>query len=367
MAATGESDSLTTLGGDDENIAASRQALLEEIAAAEAHLTEVQRIPKAQERAEKALHSFAVRQASSTASQGGGSAAACKPRNAVTAAGNSSTSSKDASLNKVELAKHSEETAKRRLAEVQRQLDKSKIAVSRTEVHTRNHRVVQTMRAQARNDALRMLLSGSTAAGEEELQRLSETFNLQMTELIENATPESWTKLFRLVDADGSGRITFDELCNLTRSEFGLLPADISDEALKSIWLALDADDSGYVTAGEFGQFMRRGRYLLVKHTTTWKERLVAARRASAAQQRREREDLYENDMQRRTDGAVAACEGDISLLARLCFSRLAEQSEDGEGPSSVWADLFMSAATEDAKLDFDGFTRWARNRAGRG
>ena len=359
MASTDEGDTFTTLAGDDETIEASRQALLEEIAAAEAHLTEQERIPKAQARAEKALHSFAAFQAS-TASLSGGGAAARKPRNAATASGNSSTSSKDASLDKVELAKHSEESAKRRLAEVQRQLDKSKVTVSRTEVHTRNHRLVQTMRAQARNDALRQLLSGSTAAGEEELQRLSETFNLQMMELIEKATPESWTKLFRLVDADGSGRITFDELCNLTRSEFSLLPADISDEALKSIWLALDLDDSGYVTAGEFGQFMRRGRYLLVKHTTTWRERLVAARRASAAQQRRERDDLFERDMQRRTDGAAAASEGDTSLLARLCFGRLAELSEGGDEPSSGWESLFLRVATGEARLNFEGFERWA-------
>ena len=46
MASTDEGDTFTTLAGDDETIEASRQALLEEIAArAEAHLTEQERIP----------------------------------------------------------------------------------------------------------------------------------------------------------------------------------------------------------------------------------------------------------------------------------------------------------------------------------
>ena len=34
------------------------------------------------------------------------------------------------------------------------------------------------------------------------------------------------------------------------------------ERAIKSVWLALDADRSGYINAGEFGQFMRRGEHV---------------------------------------------------------------------------------------------------------
>ena len=38
------------------------------------------------------------------------------------------------------------------------------------------------------------------------------------------------------------------------------LPADALPEAhLRSLWRALDADGSGYLTTGEFGKFMRLG------------------------------------------------------------------------------------------------------------
>ena len=39
----------------------------------------------------------------------------------------------------------------------------------------------------------------------------------------------------------------------------GLSAEELPDTRLRSLWKALDQDGSGYVTAGEFGQFMRLG------------------------------------------------------------------------------------------------------------
>ena len=64
---------------------------------------------------------------------------------------------------------------------------------------------------------------------------------------------------FRQMDTDGSGRITFDEFTDAVRRELGIPPEEIRDAELHSLWLALDADLSGFVTAGEFGVFMRKG------------------------------------------------------------------------------------------------------------
>ena len=38
-----------------------------------------------------------------------------------------------------------------------------------------------------------------------------------------------------------------------------LSPATLADSKLQSLWRALDEDASGFVSAGEFGRFMRKG------------------------------------------------------------------------------------------------------------
>ena len=52
---------------------------------------------------------------------------------------------------------------------------------------------------------------------------------------------------------------------------------DVADVELKEAWVALDADCSGYVSAGEFGKFMRRGEHVLAAaddvKKLTWRQR----------------------------------------------------------------------------------------------
>ena len=138
--------------------------------------------------------------------------------------------------------------AKRRLAQTQRELLVAcgRGAVSRVAV--RNRETAEEMRAATQNTALRSALAGRAPASEEELLRHSLTFNTRMRELF--AEP-SFIKLFRLVDTDCSGRITFDELVALSREELSLLPASLTDDDINSIWIALDTDGSGFIGAGE--------------------------------------------------------------------------------------------------------------------
>ena len=60
------------------------------------------------------------------------------------------------------------------------------------------------------------------------------------------------------MDDDGSGKITYTELADLVRNELQLDERQCPDLRLRGVWRALDADGSGYLTAGEFGHFMRR-------------------------------------------------------------------------------------------------------------
>ena len=67
----------------------------------------------------------------------------------------------------------------------------------------------------------------------------------------------AWFKLFRHMDDDGSGQISYVEFSGMIREELLITPSDIPERRLKAAWLALDTDCSGLINSGEFGAFMR--------------------------------------------------------------------------------------------------------------
>lgn len=87
------------------------------------------------------------------------------------------------------------------------------------------------------------------------------------------------------MDDDGSGKITYAELLDMVRSELEISSSEMPDSMLKRVWVALDKDGSGYMVAGEFGAFMRKGEATLRAQfpQTTWKERRTARNRLEAA------------------------------------------------------------------------------------
>lgn len=97
-----------------------------------------------------------------------------------------------------------------------------------------------------------------------------------MTERVKNVTPasqeecaviaalfhnclegKSWFWLFRTIDEDGSGRISFLELKRGCRNILNLSQQKLPDVKLQSVWRTLDEDASGFISTGEFGAFMR--------------------------------------------------------------------------------------------------------------
>jgi Ca2+-binding EF-hand superfamily protein len=143
----------------------------------------------------------------------------------------------------------------------------------------------------------------------------------------------SWYKIFKAVDTDQSGQIDFDEFRAMIRDKLRLKKHERSDYSLYSVrtpprrrhpeascqprrtatcpfigppqncptappgnaepaaraadstrpplpqvWKALDEDDSGCISVGEFGAFMRRGQSTLDSKTIgpSWRERLQA-------------------------------------------------------------------------------------------
>ena len=68
-----------------------------------------------------------------------------------------------------------------------------------------------------------------------------------------------WFTMFKQMDDDASGRISYDELRRGVREQLHLPKAEMPEARLRSLWKALDDDASGWISAGEFGRFMRKG------------------------------------------------------------------------------------------------------------
>jgi len=67
----------------------------------------------------------------------------------------------------------------------------------------------------------------------------------------------AWLKVFKEVDNDHSGLITFDELKHVVRQSFRMTKAAFSDIKLKQLWCAVDTDESGSIAQVEFGRFVK--------------------------------------------------------------------------------------------------------------
>ena len=90
-------------------------------------------------------------------------------------------------------------------------------------------------------------------ASQEELAELAELFHHSLD-------GRAWFVLFKAVDDDGSGRISYAELKRGCRSFLSLDSRALPDARLHSLWRTLDADESGFVSTGEFGHFMKLGK-----------------------------------------------------------------------------------------------------------
>ena len=62
------------------------------------------------------------------------------------------------------------------------------------------------------------------------------------------------------MDEDGSGYITFDELREVVRHKLHVKPSKMSENDIKGLWCALDADDSNQVHMNEFSAFLKGKR-----------------------------------------------------------------------------------------------------------
>jgi len=191
-----------------------------------------------------------------------------------------------------------------------------------------------TIRAISNQDALRTALADQAAASEADVQALADACNHRMLDLVDrDPTRAAWFKFYRRVDSDGSGRICFAEFSHMLRQELLLQPSDMSDDALKAAWVALDVDQSGYISAGEFGHFMRKGEHVLENAMPhgPWKQRRVERAKAAHAARQLEKDKLFHKDIAREMAGAASASDEDVKRLSEHFNARLAELEDAKE------------------------------------
>ena len=112
--------------------------------------------------------------------------------------------------------------------------------------------------------------SGIPLPDSTQLLNLSDLFNMRIGTALgkdvdgKALTTASLALFFSVVDLDGSGFVTFDELRRVARSRLGGHPpglgissSKVSDHTLSALWVALDADDSDQVHVDELYRFFR--------------------------------------------------------------------------------------------------------------
>ena len=129
-----------------------------------------------------------------------------------------------------------------------------KVAAAKQFVADRNRAAGDLLRAEKDklfHRDLARAMANEPRASAEEIAAVSALLNVAQRIVVPAWETASWFKLFRHVDADGSGLISYAEFVDMVRDDLQLAEAQLPELRLKALWLALDADCSGYLTSGE--------------------------------------------------------------------------------------------------------------------
>ena len=74
----------------------------------------------------------------------------------------------------------------------------------------------------------------------------------------DTSVKDNWFRVFKQIDRDGSGNLSFSEIRQLVRKSLKLPPHKVSERDLDTLWSVLDADNSGTIAVNEWVGFMRR-------------------------------------------------------------------------------------------------------------
>ena len=206
-------------------------------------------------------------------------------------------------------------------------------------------------------------LAGVDAASEYQVVALSAKLN-EALQFVPDPAARSWVKLFNKVDEDGSGQMAYREFMRMVRSELKQGAAELPKDELLALWKALDADGSGLVTIGEFGQFMKLGA---PEKGPGWREqrtmRNLVAKQAAQA----ESDAHAGRDITQALAGVGRASDDElVAFAARLLSATQSSVDPAKGGDSKAFFKIFSRMDPDrSGKVDYGEFTAFVRTELG--
>ena len=250
--------------------------------------------------------------------------------------------------------KRDEARAFKELSSMRRAVQNAKAQLAQKELKERRLKERRAYEKRAFHD--KATFAGVEPASEEEIAELSRRLNAQMRAMEGDPLKRSWYKLFKFMDVDDSGQVTYSELEHMVRGELMQLgEASLPEEKLKRLWKALDDDGSGYVTTKEFGYFMKKGE--AESQGETWKMRHLTARRKE--KQAVDRKLNQEKDLMA---GVQPAGEEEVASLSRRFNEEMMKLFDVPGASSAAWFKLFSFMDDDKSgKVTFKEFKHMVR------
>lgn len=88
-------------------------------------------------------------------------------------------------------------------------------------------------------------------ATDAEVQELSALLNIAQKRVIPRHQTQSWFKLFRHIDSDRSGVISYGEFVEMVRKLLKLSAQKLPNARLQAVWRKLDTSGDGLLQSGE--------------------------------------------------------------------------------------------------------------------
>ena len=167
------------------------------------------------------------------------------------------------SPSELELAFAEELRARHLAASEHRTLLRTASAASRTILFEKRRTHVKALREEYDEQTgkdLAFKLRSIQPAKDEDLLRFAVELNVAMCRVWpESRSQSTYFRLYRLMDRDNSGLITYYELVKMCRDILKFTPQQMSEPKLLALWRSVDKDVSGTISAGEFLRVVRRG------------------------------------------------------------------------------------------------------------